>query len=213
MPYFVLGANGERFGPADLATLQRWMTEGRIANGSVIENTDTGQKLYASQVPGLGRPAEVQQPVFQPVYSVQPVRRSFHWGACILPFLWGPAHQVWGTLVILVIEGAGTLFQIQQSKNMVSLLTDWQQSLIISAFVLIVPSIMRIYYGYKGYELAWKSGRFQTPQECDACQRIWSKWGIWINVISCLCCGGWIAMVVIGIMGRMGGPSGMGLPN
>ena len=48
---------------------------------------------------------------------------------------------------------------------------------------------LAIWYGCKGYEWAWKSGRFATPDECRRCQATWGWWGLGLVIGTCLCVG------------------------
>ncbi len=48
--YLVIAANGEKYGPADMAVLISWCSEGRIAQNTLLERVDTGLQLPASQV-------------------------------------------------------------------------------------------------------------------------------------------------------------------
>ena len=66
MDYFVLGNNGEKYGPADIVTLNVWISEGRINQNSQLINVQTGVTIIAGQAPGLMFPAtNVQQPNYQ----------------------------------------------------------------------------------------------------------------------------------------------------
>jgi TM2 domain-containing membrane protein YozV len=66
MDYFVLGNNGEKYGPADIVTLNVWISEGRINQSSQLINVQTGVTIVAGQAPGLMFPAtNVQQPNYQ----------------------------------------------------------------------------------------------------------------------------------------------------
>ncbi|HRJ27093.1 MAG TPA: hypothetical protein PLO61_06245 [Fimbriimonadaceae bacterium] len=51
MQYYVLVEN-QRYGPADVATLQLWINEGRLQPTSELEDT-SGNRLTAASVPGL----------------------------------------------------------------------------------------------------------------------------------------------------------------
>ena len=51
--FFVVLPDGQKFGPADLRTLNQWASEGRILATSIIEDAQTGQRLHASSLPGL----------------------------------------------------------------------------------------------------------------------------------------------------------------
>ena len=53
MRFFVLTQDGQRYGPADIPTLNQWIVEGRIPANQWLEQEGTGQRLIASAVPGL----------------------------------------------------------------------------------------------------------------------------------------------------------------
>ena len=53
MQYYVIGPDGNKYGPADVATLKSWITENRLTPQSMLEDFNTGQRLPASSVPGL----------------------------------------------------------------------------------------------------------------------------------------------------------------
>ena len=53
MQYYVIGPDGNKYGPADVATLKSWITENRLTPDSMVEDFNTGQRMKASAVPGL----------------------------------------------------------------------------------------------------------------------------------------------------------------
>jgi hypothetical protein len=53
MEYFVLASDGTEYGPANLDTLKQWVREDRLRPESMLRDFHTGQRLQASQVPGL----------------------------------------------------------------------------------------------------------------------------------------------------------------
>ncbi|HVL39837.1 MAG TPA: hypothetical protein VM328_10655 [Fimbriimonadaceae bacterium] len=53
MTYFVVLPNGQRFGPADLMTLQQWVHEGRVHPHYLIQDSITGARVEARLLPGL----------------------------------------------------------------------------------------------------------------------------------------------------------------
>ena len=53
MQYFVISPTGQKYGPADVQTLNTWAQEGRIASTSMFEDAASGQIIPADQVPGL----------------------------------------------------------------------------------------------------------------------------------------------------------------
>lgn len=64
MRYFVVTADGQKFGPADVPTLQQWANEGRLLANSMLEEEISGNRVQASAVPGLnlGGPAPQASP-------------------------------------------------------------------------------------------------------------------------------------------------------
>jgi hypothetical protein len=51
--YYVLWPDGQKFGPADVPTLQRWVVENRVGPATVLENASSGQHVRASDLPSL----------------------------------------------------------------------------------------------------------------------------------------------------------------
>ena len=69
MNYFVIAADGQKYGPADVPTLNQWAQEGRVLNTSMLEDAATGQRVAATSVPGINFP---QSPQHAPNYGGQP---------------------------------------------------------------------------------------------------------------------------------------------
>lgn len=53
MNYFVIGPDGQKYGPADINTLNAWAIEGRVVPHTILENVSTGQQVTAANVPGI----------------------------------------------------------------------------------------------------------------------------------------------------------------
>ncbi|MCL6475191.1 MAG: DUF4190 domain-containing protein [Firmicutes bacterium] len=53
MGYYVIAQDGNRYGPADIPTLQQWVREGRIAPNTTLEDEFTGTQIRASLLPEL----------------------------------------------------------------------------------------------------------------------------------------------------------------
>ena len=53
MNYFVISNDGQKYGPADVATLNQWAQQGRVLPTSMLEDSATGQQIVANQLPGL----------------------------------------------------------------------------------------------------------------------------------------------------------------
>lgn len=50
MRYFVLGDNGQKYGPADVPTLEAWATEGRLLAATQLEDETTGERKSAAEL-------------------------------------------------------------------------------------------------------------------------------------------------------------------
>ena len=80
MRYYVIAPDGVRYGPADLALLNRWIAEGRLFPSTPLIFEATGESCLAGEVPGLGFAAPpsaspMMSPPrgpFQPAYGEQP---------------------------------------------------------------------------------------------------------------------------------------------
>ena len=70
MNYFVVDQNsGQKYGPADVTTLNQWIVEGRVTPSTMLEDATTGQQMLASTVPGLSLgtpPSSAPQQTFSP---------------------------------------------------------------------------------------------------------------------------------------------------
>lgn len=53
MEYYVIGPDGSKYGPADVATLKQWVSENRVTPHTELEEFATGQKVGAHQIEGL----------------------------------------------------------------------------------------------------------------------------------------------------------------
>ncbi|MBS1701447.1 MAG: DUF4339 domain-containing protein [Armatimonadetes bacterium] len=70
MNYFVIGNDGQKYGPADIATLNQWAQEGRLTPTTMLEDAATGQQTMASQMPGISFPvAAPGAPSYGPTYQ------------------------------------------------------------------------------------------------------------------------------------------------
>lgn len=55
--YYVIAADGNRYGPADIATLNEWIKDRRLEPNMRLEDVQTGALATAISVPGLNFPA------------------------------------------------------------------------------------------------------------------------------------------------------------
>ncbi len=61
MRYFVIGDDGQKYGPADVPTLQAWIAEGRLLPTQQVEEEGSGVRSAARAIPGLTFPLEAPQ--------------------------------------------------------------------------------------------------------------------------------------------------------
>ena len=65
MPYFVIGSDGNEYGPVEMDTLKTWVAENRVLPTTILKDAATGQSGQASYVPGLFAAAPPTQPQYQ----------------------------------------------------------------------------------------------------------------------------------------------------
>lgn len=53
MQYYVIGPDGNRYGPGDIQMLRQWAAENRVTPETMLEDFSTGQRYPAAAVPGL----------------------------------------------------------------------------------------------------------------------------------------------------------------
>ncbi len=53
MQYYVIASDGQKYGPADIATLASWAQEGRINPETMLESMQDASRVPASSVPGV----------------------------------------------------------------------------------------------------------------------------------------------------------------
>ncbi len=214
MKYWVIWSDGQKFGPADVDTLNQWIAEGRVDANTELEDADTGTRLSASSLAGLVFPAKAtpqaaqpgpasvetptqaatpygtagpigQAPItespyprasYNPMIVPAELTGKFNFGAFALTWIWGLNHKAYITLVAL---GLGLLSMVPT----------------VGCLASVASLALSIWFGLKGNEWAWQSGRFATPEECISCQRVWMWWGIAVFALS----------IVVGLLAAMAG--------
>lgn len=61
MRYYVVTDDGQKFGPADVQTLNQWIAESRLLPTQMLEEEASGARFAARAVPGLNFPVPVTQ--------------------------------------------------------------------------------------------------------------------------------------------------------
>lgn len=80
MQYYVIAPDGQKYGPADVATLNQWAAEARLTPETQLEDTTTGARMSASAVPGITFPGAApgfQQPQPQPQSPYQQPQQPY----------------------------------------------------------------------------------------------------------------------------------------
>jgi len=190
MRYFVIGDDGQKYGPADVATLNSWITEGRLLATTLLENELTGERISAQATPGLvfaavgvptpagyagpGGPRQPEQPggyvayprAEMPGAGPQVVPGGFNWGAFFFGWIWGLNHRK--PILLLMIPASFVLHFIP----------------VIGYFAASLG--IQIWVGFQGNQWAWESGRFSTITDMMDCQAVWKNGRL--AVLSSPCC-------------------------
>jgi len=72
--YFVIGEDGQKYGPADVATLNGWIAEQRLTPTQQLEEEASGVRMAASAVQGLNFPVQAAQ---NPYAGGQPYQSNY----------------------------------------------------------------------------------------------------------------------------------------
>lgn len=195
MRYFVIAPDGQKYGPADVPTLNQWIREGRLNPQMMLEGED-GSRMVATSVAGLMFPG-APEPVVQPNPYAQPP------GPAANPYQQPPTGNPYGAAPTAnpydgyynrgSAYGNMAYDPSQFPKwNWGAFFFSWiwglnhKKPITLLALVPYVGIVMSIYCGIIGYQWAWESGRFATPEECRKCQAVWGWWGAGLAAIGCV---------------------------
>lgn len=81
MRYYVLADDGNRYGPADLATLNQWIVDHRLLPHQMLEEEASGARIAAQAVPGLNFPVAASAPGSTPGGPTGPAYSGYYRGA------------------------------------------------------------------------------------------------------------------------------------
>lgn len=120
MEYYVIGADGKEYGPANIETLKQWVQDSRVLPGTMLKNFTTGQVVPASSVSELfpaGGPPPVAGQWSQPPspylrtpqagYSMAPVSNAG--GGDVA---WAIARSALAIIFFFFLRGIGLIFAI-----------------------------------------------------------------------------------------------------
>lgn len=114
MEYFVHSVDGQTYGPADLATLQKWANEGRVLPDTTLTEQKTGRVLLAGDLEGLTLRASTQ-----PVFASPPGTYGGHGAAAPrVDTSWPLAKAILSLLLCCLPLGiVATVYAAQASSN------------------------------------------------------------------------------------------------
>lgn len=205
MAFYVVGTDGNKYGPTDITTLQQWVAEGRVTQSTLLEEVETGRQGYASTVPSLSFTSEwsaapnsgaaiytnspppnlpgTNMPMNQMTQYVQPLYGQQNPNAMPMSM---PGVMGYG----FPINTSGTKGAIPE--EIASLKWNWgafglnwlwalsmkNWMMAIMCFIPFFSIVMPFYLGFKGHKIAWQSRRFDSIDHFFAVQRVWTKWGL-----------------------------------
>ena len=86
MRYYVVFPNGQRFGPADVPTLQLWVAESRVGPATILEEEGSHRTMPAYTLPQLGlQLTQTGQPSSQPYSQPSPQPYSSYYRPDLYP--------------------------------------------------------------------------------------------------------------------------------
>src|SRR5438045_3024248 len=82
MEYFVIGADGQEYGPATVDSLRDWAQQNRVLPTTILKNVATGERVAATAVPGIFPQAA---PAAAPNWSQPPTASPYPRGTAAYP--------------------------------------------------------------------------------------------------------------------------------
>lgn len=104
MRYFVIGADGNKYGPADLPTLQQWLSEARVLPDTWLEEEGSGQRVQAKYVLQQAPPTQPGQPA-APGFFGPPSHSPYPRAQDVRPTSDGTIQIVFGWICAVVSLG------------------------------------------------------------------------------------------------------------
>lgn len=172
--YFVIGSDGNRYGPVPIATLEQWVDQNRIIPQTLLVDAASGDSVYAHAVPALNAKFASAQQGYQPNQPNQP-------GAGGYPGAVPPGAMPPGA----PNPGAGyNPYQYPPGANQLSYASLYGYShrtkliAILLAIFLGPLGVHRFYLGYHGSGLALLLLTVLSPLTCFVTALIATVWTI-----------------------------------
>lgn len=145
MEYFVIGPDGQEYGPTNVDGLREWAAQNRLISTTMLKNVATGETVAASTIPGLFPSAPPAYPNYsQPPTAVaypryQPPAQTSRGGS---EYLWRSIlYSLGAVLLFFVAHGFGLIFAAYSMYYAIQTQRDGSKygviAIVISAIALI----------------------------------------------------------------------------
>ena len=166
--------------------------EMEVPTSAAARQTPVGAGSSLSPAPGGGYAGYPRGQGYSPDVVPAELSGKFNWGALLWTWIWGLNHRAFKTLLSL---GLGVFIVVLDVVlGVATKATPGEPprpAAMVGGFVILGLCVvylgLAIWYGAKGYEWSWKSGRFSIPDECRRCQAIWGWWGLGVWLFTCGC--------------------------
>jgi len=161
MRFYIVGGDGNQYGPADVTTLEVWAQEGRIEATTTVKNCDTGETMVASAVPGVFPNMAPPEPVGPPVIAPIPIQST-------APPYGSPAAYSQG------YPGYARPHQLQVSRGDGLFWSVVMRSFLSVICAFFAPIVGVVFAGYAVF-LAFRCRAFGNPK---------APWAIGVSMLS-----------------------------
>lgn len=112
MSYYVIGGDGQRYGPEEIPTLIQWVHEGRIVRTTALIESASGRQLAAGELPVLAQILPRSEPAAAPFGVSRPCVYNVGQREVVPPYralndLPGPKSKIAAGLLGIFLGGFG----------------------------------------------------------------------------------------------------------
>ena len=121
MDYFVIGPDGQEYGPASIDTLRQWVSENRVLPTTMLKSVQSGLTVAASTIGELFPPMRVAAPQSAPPGNWSQPPSDYPRNAGYVPqsmddgkadLMWAIGRSVAALIFFFVLQGIGLFFAI-----------------------------------------------------------------------------------------------------
>jgi len=196
MKYYVIGIDGNKYGPCEISTLKDWAKDGRLTPESTLIDEEENMckaKEIITNFP-VATPAFVNDSGSGSKAVIPYNLKGLSWGGFLLSPFWGFTHKItlgyvaFGLWIFSLIISTAILQDMLRNPNVmlqgyysgISWLptTLWKIINTISGLVSTASLIITFIFLFKGREMAWQSRRFESMEQFNAIQKKWTTAGL-----------------------------------